>query len=267
MRDLAWETIEALIGRPLAERRTEPIALRLVAEDGRTTTLDVGASVVIVRNQTVFTAWVGSDGRVMLKLFPPGGMAAPKAGKPGSSGGWSAPASPGDAVAVEVAEQLVGGGEDPRAVAREERRRRARRQPDAVDALAGLERVVHLADDARRGHQRVVEDDHDVRLGDQLVVAEDDLIGDVAEVALAERPRRPRRRGLGAASTAPSQLGRAVAARPARLSPAVAASSAPAARGRASTEASSPVGPAGLDLEVVHVGRIEDQQPLAPAAP
>jgi hypothetical protein len=70
MRDLAWETIEGLIGRPLPERRTEPIALRLVAEEGRTTTLDVGASVVIGRNQVVFAAWVGSDGRVLLKLFP-----------------------------------------------------------------------------------------------------------------------------------------------------------------------------------------------------
>jgi hypothetical protein len=45
-----------------------------VAVDGRSTTLDVGASVVIGRNQTVFTCWVGSDGRVMLKLFPSGGM-------------------------------------------------------------------------------------------------------------------------------------------------------------------------------------------------
>ena len=70
MRDLAWETIEALIGRPLPERRTEPIALRLVAGDGRATILDVGASVVIGRNQAVFAAWVGSDGRVMLRLFP-----------------------------------------------------------------------------------------------------------------------------------------------------------------------------------------------------
>ncbi len=74
MRDLAWETIEGLIGRPLPERRTEPIALRLLEDGGRTTTLDVGASVVIGRNQAVFAAWVGSDGRVMLKLFPPGGM-------------------------------------------------------------------------------------------------------------------------------------------------------------------------------------------------
>jgi hypothetical protein len=76
MRDAAWAAIESLMGRPLAEYRTEPITLRLVADDGRTTTLDVGASIVIVRNQTVFTGWVGSDGRVMLKLFPPGGMAA-----------------------------------------------------------------------------------------------------------------------------------------------------------------------------------------------
>jgi hypothetical protein len=74
MRDLAWEAIEGLIGKPLLERRTEPIALRLVAGNGRTTTLDVGISVVIGRNQAVFAAWVGSDGRVMLKLLPPGGM-------------------------------------------------------------------------------------------------------------------------------------------------------------------------------------------------
>ena len=75
MRDLTWETVEALIGRPLPERRTEPIVLQLVEEGGRSTTLDVGASVVIGRNQAVFAAWVGSDGRVMLKLLPPGGMA------------------------------------------------------------------------------------------------------------------------------------------------------------------------------------------------
>jgi hypothetical protein len=74
MRDLAWETIEGLIGRQLPERRTEPIALRLVAADGRATTLDIGASVVIGRNQTVFAAWVGSDGRVMVRLLPPAGM-------------------------------------------------------------------------------------------------------------------------------------------------------------------------------------------------
>jgi hypothetical protein len=74
MRELAWATIEALLGRPLPERRTEPIAIRLIADDGRSTTLDVGTSVVIGRNQQVFAAWVGSDGRVMLRLFPPGGM-------------------------------------------------------------------------------------------------------------------------------------------------------------------------------------------------
>lgn len=69
--------IEALIGRPLAEHRSDPIALTLQYErDGqpRTTTLMIGESAVIVRNQVVFTAWVGSDGRAMLKLFPPGGM-------------------------------------------------------------------------------------------------------------------------------------------------------------------------------------------------
>ncbi|MGE3270987.1 MAG: hypothetical protein AB7P40_19700 [Chloroflexota bacterium] len=76
MRDVTWEVIEALMGRPLAEYRTEAIALRLVSVDGRTTTLEIGASVVVVRNQIVFTAWVGSDGRVMLKLFPRGGMQA-----------------------------------------------------------------------------------------------------------------------------------------------------------------------------------------------
>lgn len=76
MRDLTWETIEALLDRPLPERRTDPIALRLTAANGRTTTLDVGVSVVIGRNQAVFAAWVGSDGRVMIKLLPPGGMTA-----------------------------------------------------------------------------------------------------------------------------------------------------------------------------------------------
>ena len=74
MREATWEVIEALMGRPLAERRTEPVALRLVGADGRTTTLEIGASVVVVRNQVVFTAWVGSDGRAMQKLFPAGGM-------------------------------------------------------------------------------------------------------------------------------------------------------------------------------------------------
>jgi hypothetical protein len=58
----------------LPEQRTEPIALRLAAEDGRSTALNIGASVVIGRNQTVFAAWVGSDGRVMVRLLPPGGM-------------------------------------------------------------------------------------------------------------------------------------------------------------------------------------------------
>jgi hypothetical protein len=69
--------IEALIGRPLAEQRSDPIALTLQSDqDGqaRTTTLAIGESIVIVRNQVVFTAWIGSDGRAMLKLFPPGGM-------------------------------------------------------------------------------------------------------------------------------------------------------------------------------------------------
>ena len=65
--------IVGLIGRPLAERRTEPFALRMTGPD-RSTTLDVGESIVIVRNPTIFAAWVGSDGRVMLRLLPPGGM-------------------------------------------------------------------------------------------------------------------------------------------------------------------------------------------------
>lgn len=73
MREAAWKVIEALIGRPLPERRTEPIVMRLIGEN-LTTTLDVGESVVIGRNQTVFAAWVGSDGRVMIRLFPPGSM-------------------------------------------------------------------------------------------------------------------------------------------------------------------------------------------------
>jgi hypothetical protein len=70
MRARAWEAIEGLIGRSLPEHRTEPIELRLIDEDGRTTTLDIGASVVVGRNQTVFAAWVGSDGRVMIRLSP-----------------------------------------------------------------------------------------------------------------------------------------------------------------------------------------------------
>jgi len=77
MLDATRSVVEALIGRPLAEHRADPIALTLRLERGgqeRTTTLAIGESIVIVRNQVVFTAWVGSDGRAMLKLFPPGGM-------------------------------------------------------------------------------------------------------------------------------------------------------------------------------------------------
>jgi len=79
IRDMTRATIEALIGRPLAEHRSDPIVFTLRMEHGdqeRVTTLDVGESIAIVRNQVVFTAWVGSDGRAMLKLFPPGGMSA-----------------------------------------------------------------------------------------------------------------------------------------------------------------------------------------------
>ena len=75
MLDATNAVIVGLIGRPLAERRTEPFALRMTGPD-RSTTLDVGESIVIVRNQTIFAAWVGSDGRVMLRLLPPGGMPA-----------------------------------------------------------------------------------------------------------------------------------------------------------------------------------------------
>jgi hypothetical protein len=74
MCEAAWTVVELLIGRPLAERRAEPFALRLVGPE-RTTTLDVGESLVLVRNQMVFAAWVGSDGRVMVRLFPPEGGA------------------------------------------------------------------------------------------------------------------------------------------------------------------------------------------------
>jgi len=80
MLDVTRATIEALIGRPLAEHRSDPIALTLRVRQGdqeRVTTLDIGESIAIVRNQVVFTAWVGSDGRAMLKLFPPGGMSTP----------------------------------------------------------------------------------------------------------------------------------------------------------------------------------------------
>ena len=77
MLDLTRAIIEALIGRPLTEHRSDPIVLTLRVGHGdqeRVTSLDIGQSVVMVRNQVVFTAWVGSDGRAMLKLFPPGGM-------------------------------------------------------------------------------------------------------------------------------------------------------------------------------------------------
>lgn len=74
MLDATRELIVGIIRKRLPEERTEPIALRLMGQDGRSTTLDIGVSVVIVRNQTVFAAWVGSDGRVMIKLLPPGGM-------------------------------------------------------------------------------------------------------------------------------------------------------------------------------------------------
>jgi hypothetical protein len=77
MLDATRSIIEALIGRPLAEHRSDPIAITLCQDRGgpeQATTLEIGESIIIVRNQVVFTAWVGSDGRAMLKLFPPGGM-------------------------------------------------------------------------------------------------------------------------------------------------------------------------------------------------
>ena len=67
MEDAAWATLEALIGTPIKERRSEPIALRLVGPT-RAAELAIGRSLVLPRNRRVFAAWLGSDGRVVIRL-------------------------------------------------------------------------------------------------------------------------------------------------------------------------------------------------------
>ena len=66
-----WATLEGLLGFPLEERRTEPIALRLVGPE-RATELLIGWSLVLPRNRRVFAAWLGSDGRAVIRLSPGG---------------------------------------------------------------------------------------------------------------------------------------------------------------------------------------------------
>ena len=66
----AWARLETLLARPLDERWTEPIVLRLVGPN-RATELQVGWSLVLPRNQQVFAAWLGSDGRLQIRLQPP----------------------------------------------------------------------------------------------------------------------------------------------------------------------------------------------------
>jgi len=75
MEAAAREVLALLMGVPFAEERKEEIAHRLVGPE-RTTTLLVGWSLVLPRNRRVFAAWLGSDGRVMIRLFPPEGRPA-----------------------------------------------------------------------------------------------------------------------------------------------------------------------------------------------
>jgi hypothetical protein len=62
----AWGRIEAWLGVPIEERRKEPLAVRIIGRT-RTTSLLVGWSLVLPRNQKLFAAWLGSDGRLELR--------------------------------------------------------------------------------------------------------------------------------------------------------------------------------------------------------
>jgi hypothetical protein len=75
MEGAARAVLVELMGVPFAEERKEAIEHRLVGAE-RTTTLLVGWSLVLPRNRRVFAAWLGSDGRVMIRLFPPEGRPA-----------------------------------------------------------------------------------------------------------------------------------------------------------------------------------------------
>ena len=75
MESAARAVLPGLMGVPFAEHRKEVIEHRLVGPE-RTTTLLVGWSLVLPRNRRVFAAWLGSDGRVLIRLFPPEGQRA-----------------------------------------------------------------------------------------------------------------------------------------------------------------------------------------------
>ena len=75
MEAAARAVLVGLMGMPFAEERKEVIEHRLIGPE-RTTTLLVGWSLVLPRNRRVFAAWLGSDGRVMIRLFPPEGQRA-----------------------------------------------------------------------------------------------------------------------------------------------------------------------------------------------
>jgi hypothetical protein len=65
----AWTRLEGLLQRPLDERRLEPIVIRLAGLE-RSTELEIGWSLVLPRNRSVFAAWLGSDGRLATQLTP-----------------------------------------------------------------------------------------------------------------------------------------------------------------------------------------------------
>lgn len=66
----AWQFLEVALGRPLVERRKEPIVLRLLGPR-RITELLVGWSLVLPRNQVLFAAWLGSDSQLAIKQSEP----------------------------------------------------------------------------------------------------------------------------------------------------------------------------------------------------
>jgi len=63
----AWQTVETLLGITLAERRMQSISIRLLGPS-RSSELAIGWSLVLPRNRRVFAAWVGTDGRVLIRL-------------------------------------------------------------------------------------------------------------------------------------------------------------------------------------------------------
>lgn len=67
MRDVAWTALEGLLDMPLRERRTEVISMRLTGPE-RASELSIGWSLILPRNRRVFAAWLGSDGRALLRL-------------------------------------------------------------------------------------------------------------------------------------------------------------------------------------------------------